>query len=51
MKMYPAKFHIFRFSKGLKKPDITQMSYKEAKKSLCWHTDLFESIKAFRFKK
>ena len=30
--MYPPGFHIFRFSKGLKKPDISVMPYSQAKR-------------------
>lgn len=32
--MYPPKFNIYRFSRGIRKPDISYVSYSEAKKNV-----------------
>lgn len=32
--MYPTGFHIFRYSKGIKKPTVTHCDYSEAKKKI-----------------
>ena len=32
--MYPPGFHIFRYSKGVKKPDVTMIDYKTAKEKI-----------------
>ncbi len=34
LQMYPAGFHIFRYSKGIKKPDVSIVSYKDAKEKV-----------------
>lgn len=34
LKMYPKGFHIFRWSRGIKKPDISLMDYKTAKEKV-----------------
>ena len=35
MHYYPAQFHIFRHSKGIKEPEISYTSYEQAKKMVC----------------
>lgn len=35
LSMYPAGFHIFRYSKGIKKPIVSVSSYKKAKEKVC----------------
>ena len=32
--MYPPGFHIFRYSKGIKKPEVSEMTYFEAKEKI-----------------
>lgn len=32
--MYPPGFHIFRYSKGIKKPEVSKMTYLEAKEKI-----------------
>lgn len=32
--MYPAGFHLYRFSKGIKKPTVSRVSYKKAKEKV-----------------
>lgn len=41
MYMYPPQFHIFRWSKGIKKPVVSSMSYLEAKEKVRGATQTF----------
>lgn len=60
--MYPPQFHIFRYSKGIKKPAVTRQSYKQAKEkvnsakltyeksvTLCDPTTGFENTLAYEY--
>ena len=42
LKMYPPGFHIFRWSKGIKKPDISFMTEEQAKEKVSADTLTFE---------
>lgn len=42
LNMYPPGFHIFRYSRGCKKPEITHETYFEAKKKVCSHKQTFK---------